>query len=333
MSKRGWVLLFVLLLPLIEAQGETVIGFTFVDTISKEIISDAFVKFEVDGETYNYYLGKEEVLKINLKEGDYPLKFLVNKPLTEGYDYYGVKNVFLRENQIQVIYTYPGGSLSGSVKDRLNTALPEADLKFDCNKAISIDYPKKTDQFGSFSLEYAPIGVCKIYANFEDHLGMQEVEIRPGVKTFIDIKLDTVVANPNQNNFLFLGGLLFALLILAVVLFRYKDKIRGLTKKRKQEEKEIKSLKEEIKEIKNLDNLGPRGKDIFKTLRKNEKIIVEFLTEQKEPVYFSKIHYKTGLSKGSLSRNVKSLESKDIVKTFKEGKIRRIKLSEWFLEP
>ena len=91
-------------------------------------------------------------------------------------------------------------------------------------------------------------------------------------------------------------------------------------------------MKKEIKEIKSLEDLGQRGKDIFKTLRKNEKAIIEFLVEEKESVYFSKIHYKTGLSKGSLSRNIKSLEDKNIIKTFKEGKIRKIMLSEWFLE-
>ena len=93
----------------------------------------------------------------------------------------------------------------------------------------------------------------------------------------------------------------------------------------------IKELKHEIKEFNSLEDLGKREKDIFKTLRDNEKKVVEFLIEQKEPVYFSKIHYKTGLSKGSLFRNLRSLENKDIDKTIKEGKVRKVSLSDWFL--
>ena len=81
-----------------------------------------------------------------------------------------------------------------------------------------------------------------------------------------------------------------------------------------------------------MEHLEQRGKDLFKMFRKNEQAIVKFLIEQKEPVYFSKIHYNTGLSKGSLSRNIKSLEDKGIIKTFNEGRIRKIQLSGWFLE-
>jgi DNA-binding transcriptional ArsR family regulator len=331
MLKRVCMVVFLLLLPLVVAQEDSNLVISFVDVISKEIISDAFVKVEVDGKISDYYLGKEETLRLKLKDGDYHLRFFVNNPLTKGYDYYGVKDISLIDSQVQIIYLYPGGSLSGSVKDKVGTAISEADLKFDCNTAVNVDYPEKTDKFGSFSLNYVPIGVCKVYGSFEDDLGIKEIEIKPGVKNFVEINLDQTVATPSKNNYLFFI-FIFAILIIFILLFSFRKKIKKLTKKEKQEEKEVKILKNEIKEIKSLEDLGQRGKDIFRTLRKNEKAIIEFLVEEKEPVYFSKIHYKTGLSKGSLSRNIKSLEDKNIIKTFKEGKIRKIKLSEWFLE-
>ena len=332
MLKRVCMVVFLLMLPLVVAQGDSNLVISFVDVISKEIVSDSFVKLEVDGKISNYYLGKEETLRLKLKDGDYYLKFLINNPLTKGYDYLGVKDISITDNQVQIIYLYPGGSLSGSVKDKVSTVISEADLKFDCNKAVNIDYPEKTDKFGSFSLDYVPIGICKVYGSFEGDLGTQEIEIKPGVKNFIEINLDQTVASPNKNNLLFFGIIIFAVLIIFILLFSFRKKIKALNKKEKQEEKEVKVLKKEIKEIKSLEDLGQRGKDIFKTLRKNEKAIIEFLVEEKESVYFSKIHYKTGLSKGSLSRNIKSLEDKNIIKTFKEGKIRKIMLSEWFLE-
>lgn len=331
MLKRACIVLLLLLLPLVSAQGDSNLAVSFVDVISKEIIGDAFVKVGVEGQFSDYYLGKEETLRLNLKEGNYHLQFLINNPQTRGYDYYGVRGISVKDSQVQIVYLYPGGSLSGSVKDKVGTAISEADLKFDCNTAVSVDYPDKTDKFGSFSLDYVPIGVCKVYGSFEGDLGTKEIEIKPGVKNFVEINLDQTVATHSKNNYLFFI-VIFSILIIFILLYGFKKKIKALTKKEKQEEKEVKVLKKEIKEIKSLEDLGQRGKDIFKTLRKNEKVIVEFLVEQKEPVYFSKIHYKTGLSKGSLSRNIKSLENKDVIKTFKEGKIRKIKLSEWFLE-
>jgi len=330
MLKRECIVLLLLMLPLVTAQEDSNLAVSFVDVISKEIISDAFVKVEADSQVSDYYLGKEETLRLNLKEGNYLLHFLINNPQTRGYDYYGVREISIKNSQVQIVYLYPGGSLSGSVKDKVGTAISEADLKFDCNTAVSVDYPDKTDKFGSFSLDYVPIGVCKVYGSVEDDLGIKEIEIKPGVKNFIEINLDQTVTTPSKNNYLFFV-VIFAILIIFILLFSFRKKIKALTKKEKQEEKEVIVLKKEIKEIKSLEDLGQRGKDIFKTLRKNEKTIVEFLVEQKEPVYFSKIHYKTGLSKGSLSRNIKSLENKDLIKTFKEGKIRKIKLSEWFL--
>lgn len=332
MFKRWCLIIFLLFIPIVLAQNETAnVVLTFVDVISKEIISDAFVKLEVDGKISDYYFGKEETLKIQLKEGDYHLKFLINNPQTSGYDYYGVRDISVKDNQVQIIYLYPEGSLSGSVKDKIGTVISRADLKFDCNTAVNVNYPEKTDKFGSFSLDYVPIGICRVYGSFEDGLGTQEIEIKPGVKNFVEIKLDKAVVNPSKNNYFFLE-ITFAVLIVFILLFSFRKKIKALTEKEKQEEKEVKVLKNEIKEIESLENLGQRGKDIFKTLRKNEKAIVGFLVEQKEPIYFSKIHYKTGLSKGSLSRNIKSLENKNIINTFKEGKIRKIKLSVWFLE-
>ncbi len=332
MLKRACMVIFLLLLPLAVAQEDSNLVLTFVDVISKEIISDAFVKLEVDSKISDYYLGKEETLKVQLKEGNYHLKFLINNPQTSGYDYHGVKDISVKDNQVQIIYLYPGGSLSGSVKDKIGTAISGADLKFDCNTAVNINYPEKTDKFGSFSLDYIPIGICKVYGGFEDDLGTQEIEIKPGVKNFVEVKLDKAIVNPSKNDYFSFGIIIFAVLIILLLLFSFRKKVKLLTKKEKQEENEVKVLKKEIKEIEHLEDLGQRGKDIFKTLRKNEKAIVGFLVEQKDPIYFSKIHYKTGLSKGSLSRNIQSLESKNIINTFKEGKIRKIKLSEWFLE-
>lgn len=246
---------------------------------------------------------------------------------------------------IKVIYLYPVGGLNGFVKDKLDTAIAEADLKFDCSKNFNPGFPERADRFGSFSLDYVPVGNCTIYGSYEESLGVEEIEIKQGTKNFVEIKLDGALIMPRKDSFLpVLSVIIMILLLSGALIYYFKTKIKPPTKKGKQEEKEIKVLKKgkqeekeikvlkkEIEEIKSLEDLGKREKDIFKTLRDNEKRIVEFLVQQKGPVYFSKIHYKTGLSKSSLFRNLRSLENKNIVKTSREGKIRKIELSPWFL--
>lgn len=306
---------------------------TFVDAVSKEPISDVYVKADLNGETTSYFLEKDQTLKLKLGSGEYRLKILINDPVTKGYDYYGETLLPVENNLIKVIYLYPVGSLNGFVKDKLDTAIAGADLSFDCSKALSVNFPKKSDKFGSFSLDYVPIGKCKVYGSYRESLGAEEIEIKQGEKNFVEVKLDAVLIPPKSKNYSFfgLGILIIILLIVGVLVYYFRRRTKSLEKREKREEKEIKELKKEIKEVRSLEDLGKREKDIFKTLRDNEKKIVEFLIEQKEPVYFSKIHYKTGLSKGSLFRNLRSLEEKEIVETVKEGKIRKIRLSEWFL--
>lgn len=332
MLKKICLIILLLFIPIVLAQNETAnVVLTFVDAVSKEPIGDVFVKTDLNGDTANYFLEKEETLKLKLGAGEYRLKILIDNPATKGYDYYGETFLSVENYLIKVIYLYPVGSLSGFVKDKLDTAIAEADLNFDCNKAVSINFPKSADKFGSFSLDYVPIGSCKVYGSYKESLGIEEVEIKQGEKISVDVKLDSILIPPKSKNYSFFGyGILIIILLILGVLFYYFH--RKTKSSEKKEEKEIKEPREEIKEVESLEDLGKREKDIFKTLRDNEQKIVEFLIEQKEPVYFSKIHYKTGLSKGSLFRNLRSLESKNIVMTIKEGKVRRVRLSDWFLE-
>jgi len=337
-NKKYYLILLILTLlivPIVLAQNEPAnVVLTFVDAVSKEPISDVYVNTNSGGEITTYFLEKDQTLKLNLNPGEYRFTVLINNPTTKGYDYYGETFLPVEKNLIKVVYLYPVGSLNGFVKDKLDTTIVNADLMFDCSKALNIGYPPTTDRFGSFSLDYVPVGTCKIFGSYQDSLGVDEIEIKQGEKNFIDVKLDAILIPPKQgNNFVFsFGVLVVILLIIGLLVYYFTKKINLIEKKEKKEEQKIKILNNEIKEVKNLKDLGKRAQDVFKTLRDNEKKIVEFLILQKESVYFSKIHFKTGLSKGSLFRNLQSLERKNIVVTSKEGRVRNVKLSEWFLE-
>ena len=337
MLKRGLFIIILFLIPIVLAQNESEsanVVLTFVDAVSKEPIDEVYVRTELNGETANYFLEKDQTLKLKLNPGEYRLKVLIDDPDTRSYDYYGETFLTLEGSLVKVIYLYPVGSLDGFVKDKLDTVIADADLKFDCNNIFSVNYPKNSDKFGSFSLDYVPIGNCKVYGSYKDSLGVEETEIKQGEENFVEVKLDTVLIPPKDKSYSLFGvGILIVLLsaIASVLFYYFNRKTKTLEKREKNEEKEISELKEELKEVKSLEDLTKREKDIFKTLRDNEKKIVEFLVVQKEPVYFSKIHYKTGLSKGSLFRNLRTLERKNIVITIKEGKVRRVGLSDWFL--
>ncbi len=321
-------------IPIVLAQNESAnVVLTFVDAISKEPISDVFVNVETNGNVSTYYLEKDQNLRLNLKKEDYRLKILVNDPTTKSYDYYGETFLSTDKESVNVIYLYPVGSLSGFVKDKLDIVIAAADLKFNCNNAFGLNYPQKTDKFGSFSLDYVPIGNCTVYGSYQESLGVGEVEVKKGEKNAVDVKLNNVLIVPNDRNY---SDLIFLSLIVVILVagglgYYFMRKTKSLEKKEREEEKVINKLKEEVTEVQESRGLSQKEKDIIKTLRDNERKIVEFLLEQKDPVYFSKIHYKTGLSKSSLFRNLRSLENKHIVETVKEGKVRMVKLSDWFL--
>ena len=178
-----------------------------------------------------------------------------------------------------------------------------------------------------------PAGKCQISAIYGRSIGTASVEVAFGSKSEVTIKLDRSRVEGGANYFLIAGVVILLILVGLGYYFRKKifpdseRKESEVHRIQKEATTESKPKTGEVLPIK----IGQRGEDLLKTLRDNEKKIVLFLAEQEKPVHLSLIHYKTGLSKGSLSRNIDSLESKNIIETHMEGKIRKIKLSEWFL--
>lgn len=322
MLKRICLIIFLLIIPVVLAQNESAnVVLTFVDAISKEAISDVFVNIDLNGKTTSYFLEKDETFRINLAGGDYKASFLLNRPSTEGADYYGDSELEFKDSLIKFIYLYPVGSLEGFVKDRLDNVIANANLKFECNEIILIDYPEKTDKYGSFSVSAVPVGNCKIYSSYRDQVGTQEMEIVAGNKTKVTLKLDQILVTEKPAWPEYLPAALVLIVIMGAILFYFLY----FGKKRASKKNEISAASHQP------EQLSTRTKDLMITLRDNEKKIINFLLEENKPVYLSRIHHKTGISKGSLFRNLRSLERKNIINSFMEGRVRKIKLSDWFL--
>ena len=305
--------------------------FVFYDASTKEPVSEVLLNVELNGESKQYYIEKGKDLILNLKQKDYEFKILVNRQGTSGYDYYSSFSLeTVDSSQIKVVYLYPIGSLYGVVKDSLENVISGAELQFECDEAFPAEYPKTSDSFGTFSLNAVPVGKCQVSAMYGKSIGTASVEVAFGSKSEVTIKLDRSRIAGGVNYLWVIGGIV-VLLVLGGAGYYFRKKIPPTKSEVHSEYKETKETMEngEAKTTTSV-KFGQRGEDLLKTLRDNEKKIVLFLAEQEKPVHLSLIHYKTGLSKGSLSRNIDSLESKNILETHMEGKIRKIKLSEWF---
>jgi uncharacterized membrane protein len=324
------LVLILLLLPLLAAAELPNTVFVLYDASTKEPVSEVLLNVEMNGESKQYYIEKGKDLILNLESGDYDFKILANRAGTSGYDYYSRFSLSVSDApQIKVVYLYPIGSVYGTVKDSLDNVISGAELNFECDEAFPVEYPKTSDSFGSFSLDAVPIGKCQVSAMYGKNIGTGMIEITKGSKSEINIKLDH---SRVTDGFSYLW-IVVVMLVLGGLGYYFRKKIfsQGEGKEYPTTPKET----SEVNETKIGEDLpakfGQRGQDLIKTLRDNEKKIVLFLAEQEKPVHLSLIHYKIGLSKGSLSRNIDSLESKNIIETHMEGKVRKIKLSEWFV--
>lgn len=69
----------------------------------------------------------------------------------------------------------------------------------------------------------------------------------------------------------------------------------------------------------------------MKTLNERETKIVDALVQNKFEASQSVLRHLTGIPKTSLSRSFSSLEAKKVLGVEKQGKMVKIKLTDWFL--
>ncbi|MBS1266119.1 MAG: hypothetical protein MAG795_00084 [Candidatus Woesearchaeota archaeon] len=227
---------------------------------------------------------------------------------TQGKDYFGV---LMPEEDKDVIYLFPVGSVEGIVLDSLDNVIPKAELKFSCSADMGEDWPDSTDKYGSFKYEYAPVGYCKVYTYFNKGVGIQEFYVSKGNITDISVKLDrTIVPNSVIKNRR--SPTSFILLIFVSLLVAFG--VIYFTVRKKPDEQ-----------------LSKRTKDILKTLNKKEKEVVMYLIDNKECRSQSKLSYEIKIPKTTLYRIIEKLQDKNIIDCNKKGKYKRISPTEWFL--
>lgn len=306
---------------------------TFMDASTKQRLSDIFLTISYDNKEISEFVGLAPLL-IDLQRGA-EITIAGENISTLGKDYY--RKTIVGED---IIYLFQTGTIRGIVKDKLDNIVSYADLKFECSNNIGCVFPSKTDKFGSFNVDFAPVGKCKISAYYNNAIGFNEVQIEPGKIVDIEIKLDRSILSADAG-YDWVKILLFTVLILILAVFvvvlirRYKSKKAGLSKEvyRKQIKKEKlkKRAVEEVRKEKIEGVAGKRAEDIMKTLNENEKNVVNFLIENKNKAAQSSIRHALGIPRTTLSRIVESLERKNIIKVERLGKAVKIELTDWFL--
>jgi len=277
----------------------------FFKTKTMENTSNIHLNMDIQSDNYsrkNLYFVRENFLKIFVPSGDFKIILRGDSLETPGGDYYYSSRWSIDKDTEKTIIFWPVGSVRGTVF--LDDSVVEnANLKFVCGKQYGSLEEQTTDQFGSFSNDYLPIGECKIYARHGQKVGFVDVDVAEGQIQNIEIRLDK---SAGSNSVLPIVLLLIFFAAIVFLLFWKARKPKNRPKKNK------------------------RAEDLLKTFNEKEKKIVEILLDKKE-LYQNRVVHETGIPKTSLTRILLGLEQKKVVEIAKIGKTKKIKLTKWFL--
>lgn len=291
----GILIGLVLLSTSVLAQ-DSLVSLGLVDS-SGESINDVIAV--VDGDMV--ILVNDGILKFEPSVYGNIVEIVLDDPDTDVMDYYFKGEI--TESMEDIVF-FPIAQVRGSVYDSLDNLLGNTDLEFDCNLLSSIDFPKKTDKFGGFST-YIPVGECNILSTngrfidkavFETNRG-DSIDLRLILRDKVDSKLSVYWV--------------VLIVIIFVLVYKFKPKKKRRIKK---------------------SNSGRKLKAILKTLSDNERQIIEFIIANGNASTSSKIRHGLRIPKTSLSRTLDRLESKKILTMEREGKLKRVKISDWLLK-
>jgi len=295
---------------------ETAVSLELIDVENQQQIKGVIASVTVakDGQVvsqFRKYLASN-VVEFDVEEGTYLISMEIDDLETEGKDYYLSEEIDLTHEVSTKAYLYRAGSISGTVTDQLDNLISNADLKFECAADYGDQRPEKTDKYGSFSIQYAPVGKCKITAYKNNMVGSETIDLERGQKVDVQISLKQKTATTSFLPYIGIAALLVAILVF-IFLKKNKPKIIKESSKSKSE-------------------VTKRTSDVLKTLKDKERKIVEAIMESGKESTQAKLKSATGIPKTSLSRTLESLAAKKILEVESYGKMKKVRLTDWFLE-
>lgn len=258
------------------------------------------------------FVGDDGQMLIQLPTGTWRVTLKLDMTETPGKDYYSQFETLLSADREVTAFMQPVGSITGEVIDAEDNLIPGALIKFECSGDYGEVQSLSTDSFGAFSAEWLPVGTCRISA-LSGKVGSAQSEITHGQVSTVTVTLEKGLSN-GESDITWIVILVLVILIAILSFLFIRKKGSAVVK---QEPKEIKP-----------DN---RMADILSALDENERKIVELLMSKGGEHLQNKIARELNFPKSSLSRAIGGLEARNIITTEKLGRIKRVELSQWFL--
>jgi DNA-binding MarR family transcriptional regulator len=258
------------------------------------------------------FVGDDGNMDLELHPSSWSLILRLDITSTPGKDYYSSMQIVVSGDKNITVFMEPVGSLMGEVIDPNNNLVRGASVKLECSGDYAITDPITTDEFGSFTAHWLPVGACKVSALNGKRAGSASVQISQGLLSDVQITLTQGVAQ-NEEDYLWLLALALAVLIVVIFLVFFKRKNPVLE-----------GQSEPIKPDRHMN-------DILSALDENEGKIIKYLMDSGGKSKQNILCRELGVPKSSLSRAVSGLEARNLIKTEKLGRVKRVELSEWFL--
>ncbi len=306
-------------------------NFFLFDASSSQRIGGVHAEVTVVGETSNQkklvFIPPGQPLQLSLQPGRILLTIRADSPRTQGADYFASLEFFLEpETRNLSLFLVAASSVRGFAVDAEGNLVEGATLTADCSNALITSPSVRSDSSGSFRFDWLPAGQCMIKAVFDGSTGSQELNLSRGDLKSISIVLKTrVKANPVGVELL--AGLITVLLFAALAVGA--NYFAGRKKRRLFAKEDSASPEGEPP----IPSLGSRAEAVLRTLEEGERSVVEaLLSEPEKPLSQASLCRKTGISKTSMARKLKTLENKGIITIEKTGKLKKAKITDWFLQ-
>ncbi|MDI3473825.1 MAG: hypothetical protein PWR30_148 [Candidatus Woesearchaeota archaeon] len=297
-------------------------------------------------------------VELMLEEGKWDFYITADDFSTPQIDYQIIHSLRVEGPVSQRLYLLEVGTVNGIVKDKAGKLVSGAKVKFECERTNFVG-ELETDIFGSFSTNIVPAGKCKVFASYQNSVGISEIVVDKGNVSDVEVTLDEEVV---RRGFGFYALLWILIAVLVFILFFFIFRRH----KRKKDNEDINEDSRDEKEKKDMENkdkvsskslshdleidddieiseiidysfkeqpksLPKRSIDILNSLSEGEQKIVRFIIDQGNQTTQARINRIAKIPKSTLHRNIKTLEEKGIVKIEKKNGRNVVYLTDYFL--
>ncbi|MFA4946867.1 MAG: carboxypeptidase regulatory-like domain-containing protein [Candidatus Micrarchaeia archaeon] len=257
-----------------------------------------------------------------LPAGIYSLELLSDYPETPGVDAFGRATVNSPEESFATVFLEPAASVYGRIRDAEGRAVSGARVSVDCVNSFYSVPDATSDETGNYFIEFVPAGSCVFTALSDGFRDSRQLLLAAGSFEGADFALTTSMHERDYSLFYALAAALtIVLLYLAYNKFK---RVAPPVQTKQARPKKTGSLP--------APRLKPEAELslALKSLAGREKQVVEWLLANNGNGKQSALQRELLLPKASLSRAVKSLERKGLVRCTRLGKANSMRLSERF---